>query len=337
MSRARSLRQGGITLGFAGALAWAGCADPPAARTATPAPTQGPVMICAPGSFQDGNECLPVKPECPPGAAPHEGGCAGTAVAREPDPPASTPPAAAAPPDLDVDLDGRRIRLQPRSRKLLVTEVQGLESLFKVTPKDSSDRPRLMRRLAEEYVELAAAAVRDGQTGGEEEARKAKKIEEAARLAAIKYYQGLAREYPRFCASASPASARGSTGCADEALYYLGSEYIRVGQLDMARKAFLELVRSFPDSSFLGHAYFQFGEMFLEEARQDPSKRDLAEKTYQKVLQLPGSPLVPWALFRLAQIHDAAGEAAKAAEMRSKVAKDHPSSGAARLLTTLAH
>ena len=57
--------------------------------------------------------------------------------------------------------DERRNRLEARSRQLLVTEIQGLESLFQTTPKDAADRPGLMRRLAEGYVELESAATRD--------------------------------------------------------------------------------------------------------------------------------------------------------------------------------
>src|SRR5262249_43932324 len=62
--------------------------------------------------------------------------------------------------------DERRNRLQARSRQLLVTEIQGLESLFASTPKNAPDRPKLMRRLAEGYVELESAAFRDKTENG---------------------------------------------------------------------------------------------------------------------------------------------------------------------------
>ena len=57
--------------------------------------------------------------------------------------------------------DERKSRLQARARALLVTEIQGLESLFRTTPKNAPDRPQLARRLAEDYVELERAAFRD--------------------------------------------------------------------------------------------------------------------------------------------------------------------------------
>src|SRR6185503_9469202 len=62
--------------------------------------------------------------------------------------------------------DERRNRLAARSRQLLVTEIQGLESLFSTTPKNAPDRPKLMRRLAEGYVELESAAFRDKTENG---------------------------------------------------------------------------------------------------------------------------------------------------------------------------
>ena len=57
--------------------------------------------------------------------------------------------------------DQRETRLKARARALLITEIQGLERLLKQTKKNSPDRPQLVRRLAEGYVELEAAAVRD--------------------------------------------------------------------------------------------------------------------------------------------------------------------------------
>src|SRR5688572_22720376 len=57
--------------------------------------------------------------------------------------------------------DARKTRLQARSRALLITEIQGLERLYKQTPQKSKDRPQLVRRLAEGYVELESAANRD--------------------------------------------------------------------------------------------------------------------------------------------------------------------------------
>ena len=68
-------------------------------------------------------------------------------------------------PDASIERRAARRAHEPprsaRQRALLVTEIQGLESLFATTPKNAPDRPQLARRLAEGYVELESAAFRD--------------------------------------------------------------------------------------------------------------------------------------------------------------------------------
>src|SRR5262245_59816466 len=59
-----------------------------------------------------------------------------------------------------AERDTRKTRLQARARALLITEIQGLERLYKNTPEQSADKPQLTRRLAEAYVELDGAAPR---------------------------------------------------------------------------------------------------------------------------------------------------------------------------------
>ena len=48
--------------------------------------------------------------------------------------------------------DERRNRLAPKVRQLLVTEIQGLESLYQTTPKDAADRPGLLRDISEAFA-----------------------------------------------------------------------------------------------------------------------------------------------------------------------------------------
>jgi tetratricopeptide (TPR) repeat protein len=200
--------------------------------------------------------------------------------------------------------DERRNRLAARSRQLLVTEIQGLESLFSSTPKSAPDRPKLMRRLAEGYVELESAAFRDktenevkadeakkknpGQEAGfRGEATKASKILVAAREAAIKYYTKLKKEYPKWCQATNASDPAKSTGCTDEVLYYLAYEYEQAQKLDDARKVYLELIQGWPNSKFIPNAYLAFGELFFNEAQGDPSKWALAEQSYSEVVKYP--------------------------------------------------
>ena len=57
--------------------------------------------------------------------------------------------------------DARGSALKQRVLALLVTEIQQLESLYRTTEARSKDRPMLLRRLAEDYVELENAAFRE--------------------------------------------------------------------------------------------------------------------------------------------------------------------------------
>lgn len=322
-----------LALGLIGALAAAGCADP----AATPAPATGQeanVMVCAPGSFQNGNECIPARTDCPTGTALQDGSCVVVAeTVEEPPPPADPPDAqvAAGPAPFDTVVDPRPGRHKPRARQLLVTELQALERLFQAAPKSSPDRPRIARRLAENYVELSAAAAQEAKLAANGvAAEKAKKIELASRTAAIKYYKLLIQDYPKFCLSASASSPVGGTGCSDEALYYVSLEYVRSGQRDDARKSMLQLIQNYPQSAFVPHTFFGFGEMFFQEALGDPSKWVLAEQSYKETAKYTSSPIAPWALLRLAEIYVKKGDQAQAQATLQKIARDYPGSAAAQ-------
>ncbi|MFT3771950.1 MAG: tetratricopeptide repeat protein [Minicystis sp.] len=226
--------------------------------------------------------------------------------------------------------DERRNRLAPKVRQLLVTEIQGLESLYASTPKSSPDRPKLMRRLAEGYVELEAAAFRDKTENGmkadeakakggspdafRSEAEKANKILEAARAAAIKYYTALKDQYPKWCQNTNANDPAKSTGCTDEVLYYLAYEYEQGNKLDDARKVYLELIQSWPQSKFIPNAYLAFGELFFNEAQGDPSKWALAEQSYSEVIKYPAPENKVWgyAHYKLAYVYWNKGDFARA-------------------------
>lgn len=227
--------------------------------------------------------------------------------------------------------DERRNRLAPKVRSLLVTEIQGLESLFASTPKNAPDRPKLMRRLAEGYVELESAAFRDKTenqikadeakrknpaqaTNFKNESGKADKIMVAARQAAIKYYTLLKSQYPKWCQSTNASDPAKSTGCTDEVLYYLAYEYEQAQQLDQARKVYFELIQNWPQSKFIPNAYLAFGELFFNEAQGDPSKWGLAEKSYLEVTKYPAPDNKVWgyAHYKLGYVYWNQGDFVKA-------------------------
>ncbi|MFO0590262.1 MAG: hypothetical protein U0441_22150 [Polyangiaceae bacterium] len=314
------------TLALSSALA--GCTP----ETARPAQGSGDItigapgsppkqMVCAPGSFSGGNECIPVKPaECPSGTILQEGECVAQIPSGE-KPPLETlakDVAAGALPLSLIDgeyaarIDPRAAVRQPRSRQLLITELQGLESLFQVAVKDSPDRPKIMYRLATDYVELEAS-VRTGRPGDDLDKRT--KLSQAARLNALKYYRLLADQYPKFCASGPSDHA---SDCIDQVLYFAALEHIRGSDLASARKTLLLLIKDWPKSDKLGHAYFLFGELFLNESKSDPTKLPMAEQTYAKAAELQG-PIKEAALTRLAETQEAQGNTKAAAATRAKL------------------
>ena len=188
--------------------------------------------------------------------------------------------------------DERTTRLKARARALLITEITGLERLYRRTRKKSPDRPQLVRRLAEGYVELASAANRDktqSEIDAENakkkrnrgaydksrgEAAKAKKIMKSARENAIKYYSVFKKDFPTYSKI-------------DEVLYYLAYEYEQNQDLDNARKVYYELIQKAPKSKYVPNAYLAFGELFFVEAMADPGKWALAAEAYKQVLKYP--------------------------------------------------
>ncbi|HMJ56023.1 MAG TPA: tetratricopeptide repeat protein [Polyangiaceae bacterium] len=210
--------------------------------------------------------------------------------------------------------DERRNRLQARVRAMLVTEIQGMESLFASTPKASPDRQQLCRRLAEDYVELEAAAFRDKTEAGvkAEEAKKnnppaaAKLLETvkqgssimvAARKKAIDYYTLLKNGYPNYSQM-------------DEVLYYLAYEYEQGQDYPNARKVYYELIQKAPQSKYIPNAYLAFGELFFNEAQGDPSKWDLAAGAYSEVIKYPppNNKVYGYAHYKLAYVYWNKGE-----------------------------
>ena len=215
--------------------------------------------------------------------------------------------------------DERKSRLQARARALLITEITGLERLYGSTRKKSADRPQLVRRLAEGYVELEAAANRDkiqaeidaddakkakNKTKYDKsrtEASKAKKILDSARLNAIKFYSVMKNDYPNYSKI-------------DEILYYLAYEYEQAGDLDNARKVYYELIQKAPKSKYVPNAYLAFGELFFQEAMGDPSKWTLAGEAYKQVLKYPPPENKTWgyAHYKLGYVYWNTGDYPKA-------------------------
>ncbi|NUP10092.1 MAG: tetratricopeptide repeat protein [Polyangiaceae bacterium] len=235
--------------------------------------------------------------------------------------------------------DERKAKMQKKSRQLLVTEIQGLETLFQDTKKNSPDRPKLGRRLAEGYVELEAAAFRE-QTEAEirsqdakrkkktddakkesDSAAKSKAVVAAARKSAIKYYTLLKNEYPKWCLSPNASDPTKSTGCGDEVLYYLAYEYEQAKDYDNARKVYFELTDNWKTSKYRPNAYLAFGELFFQDAQSDPNKWSFAQGAYEEVIKTPppDNKVYGYALYKLGYVHWNLGNYEQAVDSFKKV------------------
>ncbi|HKO48093.1 MAG TPA: hypothetical protein VJV79_10235 [Polyangiaceae bacterium] len=223
-----------------------------------------------------------------------------------------------------AERDTRKNRLQARARALLITEIQGLERLYKRTAKKSPDRPQLTRRLAEGYVELESAAQRDkiaADISAQDAKRKkqdaskfrsdaaaADKILAAARKSAIAYYTLMKTDYPDYSKI-------------DEVLYYLAYEYEQGGDLKNARATYFELIQKAPKSTYIPNAYLAFGELFFQEAQGDPSKWELSAAAYKEVIKYPppNNKVYGYARYKLGYVFWNKGEYANALNEFKKV------------------
>lgn len=221
--------------------------------------------------------------------------------------------------------DRRPSRVTPRGREALVEELTKLENAYKALPHESPDRPSLMRHIAEDYVELESAAELEmARVERPEIAERAETIVTRARLVAEHWYSLLVNDYP-------------GEASLDEALFELGYECERGGEPDKARRVYFQLIQRFPDSKYVPIAYLAFAELFLDEAKTDEAKWDLALQAYSQVAKYApqSNPAYGYALYKLGYVwwHKRQFERARAAfKMTLAYVSDHPDSpNAARL------
>lgn len=174
-------------------------------------------------------------------------------------------------------LDNRQGVIKPRERAIVVSELNALERLVDTGGKDSSDRVRLLHRMAEDYVELRTAAMRDEPQLSGSEAEHARGQITGARTQAIAHYQLILDAYPAY-------------GSRDDVFFGLAIEYGWTGDLRRLRENLFLVIREAPRSRHVPLAYFVFGEMFYVEATGDPSKKPLAAAAFKEAARYPSPP-----------------------------------------------
>lgn len=152
-----------------------------------------------------------------------------------------------------------------------------LDQLIAATPDGAAEKPDLLFRraiacfaLADQY---AAMSVAD-----------APRLSRAWRDEGIKTLLGLVDR-----------SEWASYSRMDEALFTLAEQLTRVSRENDARKFLQKLIKSYPKSRYLPHAYLSFGELYFS-----TGDFENARKLYDKVLQYPESRIADYARYKVA-------------------------------------
>jgi tetratricopeptide (TPR) repeat protein len=235
--------------------------------------------------------------------------------------------------------DPRQSASHQRVLALLITEIQQLEALLKSTDVSSPNRPTILRRLAEDYVELQNAAFREkvqaeakrdelrgsdpaaaAQEQARADARRTTMV--AARKRGIDYYTLLTTEYAGEPSTTFPSNPPPAYTNLDEVYYYLAYGYEQAADTANARRVYLQLITRKPNSKYVPYAYLSFGELFFLEGKADPSKWEFARQAYERVVASPppGNRVYAYAWYKLGLVYSNEGDVEHAQDGFQKAA-----------------
>jgi hypothetical protein len=210
--------------------------------------------------------------------------------------------------------------VQMRQRALLVTEIQGLENLFAQTPRLSADRRTVLHRLAFDYEELEAVALREKATLEDDEQNAARKrplsaggrraqaaqlgqMADAARSRAVDRYTVLVRDYP-------------DDANLDHVLLSLGRQ-LQLGSDDAgAREAYKKLLSLRSDSPLAPNARLGLAEIAYADAARGRVQWALVAKAYDDVIDAATDrdDVGTYAKYKLAWVYRTQGDREHAVE-----------------------
>lgn len=222
----------------------------------------------------------------------------------QPLPPRKPRPLGSPPTSRSLGFRGPHDPLQVRAlRRLLVTEIAQLTALLRATPTSSTDRPRLLRRLAETYVELADQfARRKAQLPKKREHFEHR--EAKARRQAIHHYRLLHTEYPSYCRF--PRAPRvDDRSCDDEVLFFWGYELQEAGYPEHARRTYQRLLRRWPGSPHAALGQLALGEVTFDAAQRDANLWPEARRAFEGAISRLRRGSVEWAYaqYKLGYVH----------------------------------
>lgn len=204
--------------------------------------------------------------------------------------------------ELDAATRRNRDRIEARAAGLLAREVRTLQRLVRNTNANNPRRPDILLRLAETYFEqqvLLNAKVRsfdepifqarEAKNRGQvqklmQEQREAQQGLKRVREQSIRAYATLVQDHPDFRRM-------------DEVLFSLAFGLEELKQFDRARQVYFKLIKGYPQSRFVPHAWLSFAEFYFNEGDMRA-----ATQFYGKVTEFPPdrNPVYGYALYKSA-------------------------------------
>ncbi|MCA9605839.1 MAG: tetratricopeptide repeat protein [Myxococcales bacterium] len=207
-------------------------------------------------------------------------------------------------PSIELDAASRRNRerIEVRALQLLQREVQVLERLVQRTRAGDARGADYLLRLAETYFELqqyynTRARGLDEPIFQARSAKNAAKVRQLQqqqqqaeeqlthfRQEAIRHYARLVRDYPNYRNM-------------DQVLFSLAFGLEEMRQFQRARQVYHRLIKGFPQSQYIPHAYLSFAEYYFGEGDMRA-----AQQFYNKVTEIPPdrNPVYGYALYKQA-------------------------------------
>jgi len=208
--------------------------------------------------------------------------------------------------EIDAATARGRERVQARAAQLLEREIRILKRLVQNTRSNNPQRPDILLRLAETFFEMQTALTARVRSFDEpiyqscnvrknrNQCREARQGQQRAqeqlnetRQESITTYATLVRDHPDY-------------GRMDEVLFSLAFGLEELRQHDRARQVYHRLIKGYPQSRFIPHAYLSFAEFFFGEGEMTASLR-----FYDKVVEFPPerNPVYGYALYKSAWAH----------------------------------
>ncbi|MEM7609517.1 MAG: tetratricopeptide repeat protein, partial [Myxococcota bacterium] len=263
--------------------------------------------VCiSPSSVSDVNDC----PEgAPRGAARRAQGAVPRSQLREAtrEAPAQAEQQARGPGfELDERTRANREQVRARTAELLQREVRVLNRLVQNTRPNNPQRPDILLRLAETYFEqqqainsqvrsfderiFQACTEQKNRSRCQQQRQGQQQAEQRltqARQNAIRTYATLVSDHPNY-----PRM--------DEVLFSLAFGLEELRQQDRARQVYFRLIKGYPQSRFIPHAYLSFAEYYFAEGDMGAALR-----FYSNVTDFPPdrNPVYGYALYKSAWAH----------------------------------